>query len=152
MPINLLPVDEQRYPKRMLRPGYASQRAVRDRAATGKAVVGAGFASNTLGAADAATGDNLSIENAFTDFMRGIGGTPSDAGGALTFISSDPIVRSHFRLGACMAIPAMAGAVGAAAIWRERTGQSQDLEVDLRGSACNILPYVGALYVARSSN
>lgn len=42
-----------------------------------------------------------------------------------------------------MAIPAMAAGVGAAAIWRERTGQTQDLEVDLRESVYNVLPYVG---------
>jgi hypothetical protein len=38
-------------------------------------------------------------------------------------LQKDPIVHSRFRIGACMAIPAMGASVGAAAIWRERTGQ-----------------------------
>ena len=55
--------------------------------------------------------------------MKEIGGTPEDAGGKVVFTGRDPILRSHFHIVACMAIPAMAAAVGAAAIWRERTGQ-----------------------------
>ena len=75
--------------------------------------------------------------------MQDIGGRATDAGGTVTFTGRDPIVRSHFRIGACMAIPAMAAATSAAAIWRDRTGQAQDLEVDLRESVYNVLPYVG---------
>ena len=44
-----------------------------------------------------------------------------------------------------MAIPAMAAGVGAAAIWRERTGEGQDLSVDLRESVYNTMPYVGLI-------
>ena len=76
-------------------------------------------------------GEDFDINKAFADFMRNIGGTASDAGGKVTFTGRDPIVRSHFRLGACMALPAMAAGVGAAAIWRERTGEGQDAKVDL---------------------
>ena len=75
--------------------------------------------------------------------MLDIGGRATDAGGMVTFTGRDPIVRSHFRIGACMAIPAMAAATSAAAIWRDRTGQAQDLEVDLREFVYNVLPYVG---------
>ena len=42
-----------------------------------------------------------------------------------------------------MAIAAMAAAVGAAAIWRERTGEGQDLTVDLRESIYNVNPLIG---------
>ena len=58
------------------------------------------------------------IDTGFAEFMRDIGGTPADAGGRVEFTGSDPLLRSHFRIGACMAIPAMAAGVGAAAIWR----------------------------------
>jgi hypothetical protein len=75
--------------------------------------------------ATAVAGDDFSIDNAFADFMGVMGGTAQDAGGTVTFTGRDPIVRSHFRLGSCMAIPAMAAATGAAAIWRDRTGQVQ---------------------------
>ena len=82
--------------------------------ATGSAVIGAAFAADKLGAAQAATGDDFSIESVFAGFMRDIGGSAEDAGGRVLFTGRDPILRSRFRLGACMAIPAMAGGVGAA--------------------------------------
>ena len=61
---------------------------------------------------------------------------------AVLFTGRDPILQSPFRLGACMAIPAMAGGVGAAAIWRERTGQAQELSIDLRQALYGIAPWV----------
>lgn len=93
-------------------------------AAAGAAVLG------SLGA-QATTGD-FNIDTAFTGFMADIGATPADAGGKVTFTGADPILRSHFRIGTAMALPAMGSALGAAAIWRQRTGQGQDLTVDLR--------------------
>jgi crotonobetainyl-CoA:carnitine CoA-transferase CaiB-like acyl-CoA transferase len=92
-----------------------------------------------------ATASAFDINDRFDEFMKEIGGHASDGGGSVTFTGSDPIVRSHFRIGACMAIPAMAAGVGAAAIWRERTGEGQDLSVDLRESVYNTMPYVGLI-------
>jgi crotonobetainyl-CoA:carnitine CoA-transferase CaiB-like acyl-CoA transferase len=110
----------------------------------GCAVLGSALGAIGTGAAHAATSD-FSADTAFANFMRDIGGSAEDAGGSVTFTGSDPIVRSHFRIGACMAIPAMAAAVGAAAIWRERTGEGQDLSVDLRESVYNTMPYIGLI-------
>jgi crotonobetainyl-CoA:carnitine CoA-transferase CaiB-like acyl-CoA transferase len=39
-----------------------------------------------------------------------------------------------------MALPAMAAAVGAAAIWQERTGEGQDVAIDLREAVYNVNP------------
>ena len=39
--------------------------------------------------------------------MRDIGGSADDAGGKVTFTGKDPILRSHFRIGASMALPAV---------------------------------------------
>lgn len=61
---------------------------------------------------------DFDINAEFASFMRGIGGTPADGGGSVTFVGSDPLLRSHFRIGASMALPAMAAGVGAAAIWK----------------------------------
>jgi len=72
--------------------------------------------------------------------MNDLGGSPEDGGGTVTFTGEDPIVPSHFRIGSSMAIPAMAAAVGAAAIYKDRTGESQDLSVDLRESVMNVNP------------
>jgi crotonobetainyl-CoA:carnitine CoA-transferase CaiB-like acyl-CoA transferase len=77
--------------------------------------------------------------------MRDIGGSAQDAGGSVTFTGRDPIVRSRYRTGACMVIPAMGEAVGAAAVWRERTGQSQDLSVDLRQAVYAVSPWARLL-------
>src|SRR5262249_7711717 len=85
---------------------------------------------------------DFDIDGAFAAFMRGIGGTPGDGGGSVTFIGSDPLVRSHFRIGTSMAVPAAGTAVGAAAIWKERTGQGQDVRVDLREAIYNVNPII----------
>jgi crotonobetainyl-CoA:carnitine CoA-transferase CaiB-like acyl-CoA transferase len=111
--------------------------------AGGLAVVGAVTASAF--SAPAAAADSFDITRAFSGFMKDIGGGISDAGGKVTFTGADPIIRSHFRVGSCMAIAAMGGGVGAAAIWRERTGQEQDLTVDLRESVYNVNPLIGAI-------
>ncbi|MBV8731494.1 MAG: hypothetical protein JO336_16930 [Acidobacteriia bacterium] len=88
----------------------------------------------------ASTDSDFNINTSFADFMKDIGGNASDGGGRVTFTGRDPILRSHFRIASSMAIPAMAAGVGAAAIWRERTGQTQDLAVDLRESIYNVNP------------
>ncbi len=113
---------------------------------SGYAAVGVGLASNLAGSAWAASHglhSDFDIDEAFAHFMRDIGGRPGDCGGSVTFTGKEPILRSHFRIGASMALPAMAAGVGAAAIWKERTGQGQDLKVDLRESIYNVNPLIG---------
>jgi crotonobetainyl-CoA:carnitine CoA-transferase CaiB-like acyl-CoA transferase len=85
------------------------------------------------------------IRDAFAAFMKDLGESPSDGGGAVTFTGRDPILRSHFRVGACMAIPAMAAGVGAAAIWKERTGEGQEVKVDLREAIYNTNPAIAII-------
>jgi hypothetical protein len=88
---------------------------------------------------------SFNIDEAFAKFMRDIGGSPADGGGRVTFSGRDPIVRSHFRIATSMALPAMAAGVGAAAVWKERTGEGQDLKVDLRESMYNVNPILGLI-------
>ncbi len=59
----------------------------------------------------------------------------------LMFTGADPILHSRIRLGACLAIPAAACGVGAAAIWKDRTGEGQNVSVDLREAVWNINPF-----------
>lgn len=106
------------------------------------AALSANIHSQALGAVPSAP-SSFNIDAAFATFMRDLGGTAQDGGGSVTFSGADPILRSHFRIGASMAIPAMGAAVGAAAIWKARTGQGQDLKVDLRDSVWNVNPMVG---------
>src|SRR5690348_403577 len=72
-------------------------------------------------AAPSAMDTPFDVTLAFAGFMQSIGSSPDAAGGKVTFTGADPILRSHFRIGASMAIPAMGAGVGAAAIWRDRT-------------------------------
>lgn len=59
---------------------------------------------------------------------------PEDAGGTIEFAGSDPVVPSVHRLGALSAMTLMTNAVAVSALWRERTGEGQNLRVDLRTS------------------
>jgi crotonobetainyl-CoA:carnitine CoA-transferase CaiB-like acyl-CoA transferase len=92
---------------------------------------------------------SFDIDQAFATFMKDLGQSPSDGGGTVTFTGRDPILRSHFRIGACMAIPAMAAGVGAAAIWKERTGEGQDVKIDLREAIYNTMPAMAIIMLKK---
>ena len=71
------------------------------------------------GKADRISGNHQSfdIDAKFRDFCGVLGLDPSEAGGKITFVGEDPILPSRHRLGACISIPMMAAAVGAATIF-----------------------------------
>lgn len=92
-----------------------------------------------------AQSSDFDINRSFEAFMQGIGGSPADGGGDVRFVGQDPLLRSHFRIGSSMAIPAMAAGVGAAAIWKDRTGEGQDVQVDLRDSIYNVNPIIAII-------
>ena len=106
-------------------------------------------ASSFPSPAFAQTGTDFDIDAAFEKFMADIGGSAEDSGGNVTFTGRDPILRSHFRIGAAMALPAMAAAVGAAAIWKDRTGESQDVAIDLREAVYNVNPLMTPIMQVR---
>jgi hypothetical protein len=83
---------------------------------------------------------DFDINAHFRSFMNEIGLSPEDTGGRITFVGEDPIFPSVHRLGACIAIPIMAGAAGIADIWRQRSGRGQDLTLDLRKAIHGINP------------
>ena len=56
----------------------------------------------------------------------------ADSGGQLTFYGQDPIVPSRIRFATMAAIGLAAKTIAAAAVWRDRTGQGQDVHVDVR--------------------
>ena len=64
--------------------------------------------------------------------LKDVGLSASDSGGTLTFYGSDPIVASPFRFGAMAAIGLAAKAIAVAAVWQFRTGEGQDIAVDVR--------------------
>ena len=56
----------------------------------------------------------------------------SEQGGRLTFAGMDPIRPTHIKVGSVAAAVTAANAVATAILWRRRTGQGQDIHVDLR--------------------
>jgi len=83
---------------------------------------------------------SFDINAEFRSVMHELGLSPEDTGGSITFVGEDPIFPTKHRLGACIAIPIMAGAAGIADIWRQRTGRGQDLTLDLRKAIHGINP------------
>lgn len=78
---------------------------------------------------------------ALDDLLEPVGLSASDAGGQVTFAGADPMVPEKIRLGAAIGIPMMAGAVGAAALHRIRSGVGQDLHLDLRQAIHHVVPH-----------
>jgi len=64
-----------------------------------------------------------------------------DTGGKLTFFGQDPIVPSPLRFGAASAVALAAKAVAVASIWRMRTGEAQDIHVDVRKALRRFAPF-----------
>src|SRR3954469_15912845 len=58
--------------------------------------------------------------------------TTADSGGKLTFYGRDPILPSPIRFGTLAAIGLAARSVALAALWRQTTGEGQDISVDVR--------------------
>jgi crotonobetainyl-CoA:carnitine CoA-transferase CaiB-like acyl-CoA transferase len=64
--------------------------------------------------------------------LADVGLTAKDSGGKLTFYGQDPIVPSGFKFGAMAAVALAARSVALAALWKLRTGEGQDIHVDVR--------------------
>lgn len=64
-----------------------------------------------------------------------IGVDPAEAGGTISLMGEDPVVDSRFRTGAAAAAALAAQGTAIAAIWRMRSGQGQDVSVDVRRAA-----------------
>jgi len=77
---------------------------------------------------------------ALDDLLSQVSLCGADTGGAVSFAGKDPILPAALRLGACIGIPVMAGAVAAVAFHRRRGGPAQDLELDLRQAVHSINP------------
>ncbi len=55
-----------------------------------------------------------------------------DFGGQVTFAGMDPIRPTHIKVGCASASISAANAIASAIIWKQRSGESQDIHVDLR--------------------
>jgi crotonobetainyl-CoA:carnitine CoA-transferase CaiB-like acyl-CoA transferase len=77
---------------------------------------------------------------ALDGLLSDVGLTRAATGGTVSFAGQDPIVPAAHRLGACIGIPIMAGAVAAVAFHRRRGGPAQDLGLDLRQAVHGVTP------------
>jgi len=66
------------------------------------------------------------------EVLKDVGLTTADSGGKLTFYGRDPIIPSRLRFGTMAAIGLAAKSVAVAALWRQATGEGQDISVDVR--------------------
>jgi crotonobetainyl-CoA:carnitine CoA-transferase CaiB-like acyl-CoA transferase len=83
---------------------------------------------------------NIGAVKALGQLIEPLGLTLDDVGGSVNIFGFDPLFSSAVRLGEAFSIAAMGAAVGAAAIWRERTGNGQSLSIDIRQAAHGINP------------
>jgi crotonobetainyl-CoA:carnitine CoA-transferase CaiB-like acyl-CoA transferase len=79
-----------------------------------------------------ATSPDFDFHKGVNQVLADVGMSAADCGGQVTFYGQDPIVPSRIRFATMAGIGLAAKTIAAAAIWRDRTGQGQDVHVDVR--------------------
>jgi crotonobetainyl-CoA:carnitine CoA-transferase CaiB-like acyl-CoA transferase len=78
------------------------------------------------------TSSVFDLHHGVNQVLKDVGMTAADAGGSLSFYGQDPIIPSRIRFGTMAAIGLAAKAVAVAALWKLRTGEGQDISLDVR--------------------
>lgn len=78
---------------------------------------------------------------ALDDVLAPLGLGAGDAGGRVTHVGADPVVKSPLRIGGAATIALLAKSVAAAAFHRWRGGPGQDIAVDLRRTPHRLSPF-----------
>jgi hypothetical protein len=78
------------------------------------------------------TSSEFDLHEGVNQVLADVGMSAADSGGQLTFYGQDPIVPSRIRFATMAGIGLAAKTIAAAAVWRDRTGQGQDVHVDIR--------------------
>src|SRR5438105_3244177 len=79
-----------------------------------------------------ATSPDFDLHQGVNDVLADIDMTTDDSGGKLSFYGQDPILPSPIRFGTLAAVGLAARSVALAALWRQTTGEGQDISVDVR--------------------
>src|SRR5579864_1138234 len=79
-----------------------------------------------------ATSPDFDLKRGVNEVLADVGMTSDDCGGELSFYGKDPILPSPLRFGTMSAIGLAARSVAVAALWRQATGEGQDISVDVR--------------------
>src|ERR1700690_2354209 len=74
--------------------------------------------------------------------LQSLGATTSDSGGKVTYYGADPITPDRLPYGSISAISLAAKAILIAKIWKERTGEGQDIHIDVRKSLRRLTPFL----------
>src|SRR6202451_3532576 len=72
--------------------------------------------------------------------LQSLGASASDSGGKVTYYGADPITPDRLPYGSISAISLAAKAILIAKIWKERTGEGQDIHIDVRKSLRRLTP------------
>ena len=75
------------------------------------------------------------------DVLASVGFEADASGGSVSFFGKDPILKSPWPLATMGGVALMSKAVAAAALWRYRTGEGQDLSLDLRKVPRRLCPF-----------
>lgn len=78
------------------------------------------------------------ITSALAELSAELGISEADFGGTLTITGKDPVVASPHHIGESTAVLLALFGMELAAIWRERTGEGQDVKVEVRRAVCNL--------------
>jgi crotonobetainyl-CoA:carnitine CoA-transferase CaiB-like acyl-CoA transferase len=79
-----------------------------------------------------AASSNFDFHQGVNQVLADVGMSAADSGGQLSFYGQDPIVPSRIRFATMAGIGLAAKTIAAAAIWRDRSGQGQDIHIDVR--------------------
>jgi hypothetical protein len=79
-----------------------------------------------------ANSPDFDLRRAVDEVLADVDMTAAEGGGKLSFYGQDPILPSRCHFGAMAAITLAAKSVAVAALWKHRTGEGQDISVDVR--------------------
>ncbi len=88
------------------------------------------------------TASALDLNDELDGLLSHIGETAADTGGKITFYGKDPIIPSRASFGAMSALSLAAKSAIIASIWRDRTGEGQDIHVDVRKALRRFSPFI----------
>lgn len=87
------------------------------------------------------TSNPLDLNKELEGLLLQIGESDTDTGGSISFYGEDPIVPSRVPFGAMSALALAAKSALVASIWRDRTGQEQNLHIDIRKAIRRFAPF-----------
>ena len=85
--------------------------------------------------------DRIDPVKELQEVLSSVGLGSHDADGTISFIGKDPVISSPWPLATMAGVSLMAKAVAFAGIWKTRTGEGQDLSVDLRRVLHRLCPF-----------